>query len=160
MPPESGKTSCDRLVIPLLRHEIAPYRKIFPAERLQKTFFSSLLGVSRVTHHLGAFRAKKNEETDTAEMSRAFHREGQAMSGASRARRWRNRQRYGLVIWQVEVPENELVEAFIAAGLVHPDSADTAYYQRAAVAILLQWAEQNSVTRYSRLLALDAKTMP
>ena len=83
------------------------------------------------------------------------------MSGGNAAhqRRWRDRQRRGLVVWRLEVPENELAGAFIDAGLVHPDSADTADYQRAAVAVLLQWAAQHSVMPYARWLDGRAKPL-
>jgi len=60
------------------------------------------------------------------------------MSGAARARRWRNWQRAGLVVWHLELPENELAGAIIDAGLVHPDSTDPAEYHKAAVTVLLQ----------------------
>jgi len=73
-------------------------------------------------------------------------------SNAEHQRRWRDRQRRGLVVWRLEVPETELAGAFIDAGLVSPDSTDADDYHRAAVAILLQWASHNSVRPYARWL--------
>ena len=72
-------------------------------------------------------------------------------------RRWRDRQRRGLVVWRIEVPEHELAGAFIDAGLVSPDSTDAADYQRAAVAVLLQWAAHNSIRPYAKWLDGRAK---
>ena len=76
---------------------------------------------------------------------------------AAHQRRWRDRQRRGLAVWRLEVPEHEMAEAFISAGLVSPDSTDPADYHKAAVAVLLQWAAHNSVRPYARWLDGRAK---
>lgn len=75
---------------------------------------------------------------------------------ADRQRRFRQRQRHGIAVWPVEVPEIELRDALVDAGLV--DAAGTeAEYRAAAARVLAGFVGELSATRYGRYLARRRK---
>ena len=73
-------------------------------------------------------------------------------ASAERARRFRRRQRKGLAVWPVEVPEVELLDALLEAGLVEAD-APPEVYRAAAARVLADFASRFSATRYGAWLA-------
>ena len=80
-------------------------------------------------------------------------------ANADRQRRFRQRQRYGLAVWQIEVPEVELRAALVAAGHVSAEATEADY--RAAVSrIISRFVSDFSVTRYGTWLAQNHRIDP
>lgn len=79
------------------------------------------------------------------------------MTNTERQRRFRRRQRHGVSVWPIEVPEVELQDALVESGLVAADAPPEAY-RAAASRVLSDFVSRYNVTRYGRWLAGRGKT--
>ena len=75
------------------------------------------------------------------------------MSGAERQKRYRRRERDGVSVWRVELPDIAMTEALIAEGFI--TEADAQDYERAWLDVALQILDRHPGMTISDVISED-----